>query len=239
MRLAAVIGALACLAAPAVAAEPDNAPQIAIVETAPSQFRLEYRLSRPARALYFVREANDLRARRWRSSEPVAFETDGRQTRVVRKDGAAFSTLAFEIDGRRYDDMAEDYALVTPFSDGDALVYTGYFHACADAPCDAEAAWTVRAEPARRRRVSVGALDAKGPLDFRDGGDGAFVFVGAKHPSHVGGARAVFDAAVPTSVRRAIQTSTPALLDWFDDAIGRAAARPTFDVSVAPAPAAP
>lgn len=232
MRLIAALAAVLSLVAPVLASEPD----IFLAETAPYRFRVEYRLSEPARALYFVRNADDFRTLRWRSSDPVIFHKADGQTRVERRDGAAFVSIAFELDGRIYDDIARDYAPFSPFSDGGVLIHTGHLHACADAPCGADAAWAIVAEPARRRRVAVGETEARGALAFIDRADGSFVYMGAKRPTDIGGIRAVFDDAAPDSVRRALKTSASDLLTWFDAAFGASAARPTFYISAGPAP---
>lgn len=209
-------------------------PDVVLTELGPTRWRVEYQLTSPAKALYFVRAAQGYRQETWRAPGFVIFTGRDGSVRVERRDGGAFTDLVAEIDAR-YRELPRNYAPFAPFSDGGLLVYTGFFHACADAPCAAGASWTVRLLPSGKRRAVIRGATVRNGV-FVDRGDGAMVYVGLSDPIERPDYIAQFDRGLSQGVRRTFEREAPRIIALFDQRLQPLPVRPTFAFSLDPSP---
>lgn len=231
-QLAAFASFLLLFPAAADAREPD----ITLTEAGGARWRVEYRLDAPAKALRFTRSLAGYRDHAWRPvDEGFVIGPDGESLR--RADGRLFQNVLFEVDAKSLG-LTTNYEPFLSFSDGGALLYTGYYFACADVPCTASASWRVSVEPMRRRRATRGAPASPGPLQFADSGDGSYVYVGAAKVVEAASFVAIPDPALPSAVVRTMNASLPRIMDYYRKRLGALPRKPAFFVSRAPARAA-
>ena len=223
--------ALALLAAAIFSASAHaEAPNITLTEIGAGRWRIEYQLTEPADALHFVRSAPSPRAEAWRPADKAfVFSSDDRTLR--RADGRPFTSAQFLVDARS-SDVISNYEPFTRFSDGGVLVYTGYYFACANAPCTAPSRWKVTVEPSRRRGATRGAAPSHGPLTFMDFGDGSQVYVGGERLVETARYNAVIDPALPADVKRVMDASLPAIMSYYERRLGQLPRRPAVFVSM-------
>ena len=209
-------------------------PDIALHELSSTRWRVEYRLERPAQSLHFVRTAHGYRQAFWRAPGfQIVYGRDG-SVRAERRDGAAFDRLVADIDAR-YLDLPRNYSPFAPFSDGGMLVYTGYLHACADAPCVDGSSWRLSVAPQKRRGAFLHGVRLDQTV-FTDQGDGTNIFVGMNGPDAHPEYAAYLDRGLPASFRKTFERTTPRLIEYFDRRLGALPSRPTYAVSMDPSP---
>jgi hypothetical protein len=214
------------LAGAASAREPD----IVLTETGGAHWRLEYRLDAPARSLRFTRSLGGYRDGAWRPADK-AFVISADGSSIRRADGRPFQSVAYDVDAKSLG-VTSNYEPVLRFSDGGMLLYTGYYFACADAPCTASASWRISVDPMRRKRATRGAPASPGTLQFSDKGDGSYVYVGSAKPVETASYMALVDPALPAGVVRSMNDSLPRVMDYYRKRLGRLPRKPAFFVSL-------
>ncbi|MFO1493461.1 MAG: hypothetical protein U1F26_02230 [Lysobacterales bacterium] len=228
-RLLAI--ALAGLAGHALAG--DTRPLADIVLT-PDGDRWEagYTLAQPARELRFAREDRQgHRVHDWTPLDPGVelAQVDGVEV-VRRKDGEAFTTVAFRMQPR-YRPLEKDYAPFSPFGDGGLLIHSGRFHACPGSCAEVEdAAWRIRVQPPAGAHVIVhGEIQAS--ADFIERDDGTNVYVGQATPVETDEVIAVVDQAFPPEARDGLNTLFPRLMAYYRGELGALARKPMLFAS--------
>lgn len=205
-------------------------PSILLTELAAGRWRVEYQLTTPARALRFSRSLADYREQAWRPDD-AAFEFSPDGLSVRRADGDLFDRVAYEVDARSLG-LASNYEPFLSFSDSGVLAYTGYYFACADAPCTTSASWRVRVEPMKRRRATRGAPATPGALSFTDKGDGSYVYVGVREIVEAESFMALADPAAPAGVLRVMNTALPRIMAYYERRLSGLPRKPVFFVSM-------
>ena len=219
-------GMIAAMLALAAASSP-------VIELGPAgeDWRVRYTLATPAKALHFEIPYEDYRQTAWRPDDPaVRIVADGEDVRAERSDGRTFTSLSFRLTPR-YREVPQNYAPFSPFSDGGVLVFTGQFHACADAPCADDPRWRVRVS-APGRQLLAGGVEERGRAAFADSGEGTLVYAGPQKPLSGPYVFAVIDPALPSPIRDQLDTLLPRLTAYFSDAFGALKERPTLFASL-------
>lgn len=189
------------------------------------EWQVHYRLPRPTRTLYFDIPYGDYRQTAWQPEDPsVHIIADGETIRAERDDRAPFTSVTFRLTPR-YREVPKNYAPFSPFSDGGVLVFTGQFHACANAPCADGSSWKMRfLVPSEQLLTGTDA--------FEDRGDGRNVYVGAVKPIESPLVLAVIDPALPSPIRKQLDTMLPLLTDYFSRELGALPVRPMLFASL-------
>ena len=222
---------LACLALACAGATPAFAAPVSIdLSPQGAQWEARFTLPQPAKELRFVRvDRKGNRAANWTPVDPalqVKLE-DGEEV-VRRSDGAAFSGAAFRI-APQYVQLEKDYAPFAPFGDGGLLVYTGQFHLCAERCADSERFRLRLQPPAGSHAIANGQVLPS--VDFEDGGDGTYIYVGHAEPVATPDVVAVVDQAFPATTRTRLESLLPKLMAFYGREFGVLESRPMLYLS--------
>lgn len=232
MRLAHIVSVLTTLlfAVAAHAREPD----IILTEVSAARWRVEYRLDAPTESLHFLRSSQNFRTAHWKPEDAAwAMRTSGDRQVLRRRDGRPFRSVRFDVDVGALG-ITANYEPFLRYSDGGVIAYTGYYFACADAPCAASAAFRITVEPQRRRRATRGTSQAASPLHFVDSGDGSNVYVGASDVAERARYKAIIDSALPSAFGSELNTALPRIMDYYAKRLGPLPRKPLFLISMSP-----
>lgn len=228
--LACVVVASACACAAPLRAE-QSGSRVAI-ELVPhdTQWEVRYTLSRPVRALRFVRvDRHGNRASSWVPVDPaLAIARDDGEEVVRRTDGAAFDRAAFRM-APRYATLEKDYAPFSPFGDGGLLIHTGRFHACAERCTGGETFQLALQPPAGAHAIVHGQVVPF--VRFEDGGDGTNLYAGRALPVTTPDVVAVIDQTFPADSRARLGALLPRLMAFYGREFGALTARPMLYAS--------
>ena len=195
-----VIVGTACGGAPRSGSGAKPAPlRVAIrVEHLPDSdgWRMTYTLAEPMTTLEFARGTYPFRRSNWSVRAPVALGRDAQGDILT----AASPIDGFTIDIPTYHRMPEkDYQFLFAFTDGSSLLYTGQLDV--GPPGDRSAETTFTFVPRAGERVIVHGAVHEGPTEWRDPGDGTYVYFGSTTPEVTPDVINVVDAGAPAWLR--------------------------------------
>lgn len=233
MNRSCALAALTFLTALSSAARAGEAVSILMAPDG-DDWRVEYHLTRPATALALIRPSEPSRASRMRFDDP-SFElaVDGETATIRRRDGKPFRKASFAESARFYEDFT-GYLPYSRFSDGGLLVFSGRFHACADAcPVDEngdEGPWRVTLDPKGQNAIVLGAITTS-RTSFTDRGDGTSIYFGDGAIISTADYIAVIDAGLPAATRQRLDDLFPSLMDFYRARLAAPLRQPMMFVS--------
>lgn len=191
-------------------------------------FRVSWKAERAVSALVFTRNIGGHRARSWLAQdEGLRFESiDGRERLVSQEKRNVFEVLIPE----RIYDVAGDYPLLSKYSDGGVVFYSGHLDAAAvDCPqgCSSEAFDKLSSAPERLVLVAAPGENAigdgkSGPVvSLSPTPDGSFVYFGRQTLEKGKGFRAVLDPGLPAWVWPELKEYFPQFIDLNTRKLGR------------------
>ena len=169
------------------------------------EFKASWLLPSEARALVFARPSL-FRAATWKTKEGQRIER--------RSSGEVFisdkPTKTFEVTiSEQGSEIANDYTLMTQFSDGGTVLYTGHFDVtpirCSEGCSEGEIAHVagqasrsrIVAVPALRESVISGTIASRGPLAVEPSSAGAMIYFGTQSITKRNGYSVLADPALP------------------------------------------
>lgn len=170
-------------------------------------FRVTWHVPKGAKALVFARRSVLNRHKSWTAEVPGQRIQllNGRESLLSDQVTKKFSVLIPEM----FSEVVGDYPLMTKFSDGSVLLYSGYFNAvgvnCLDACSEGELQISNKAntridllvQPASSERVMVGTRSSSVAFQFSPPAEGAFVYFGQRAPIHGPGYSIITDPRLP------------------------------------------
>ncbi len=225
----------ALAAALLVAAGSSSAATVPSITLTPvgEQWRVEYTLDAPAKALRFARtDRQGNRARDWTPVDPMIelVLVDGEEV-IRRRDDAPFAQASFDVPPR-YRPLEKDYAPFSPFGDGGLLIHTGRFHACVDRCADDDSpVWTFAMTPPAGAHVIHGGTVHDASLEFTDRDSGTNIYVGTATPVATPDVVAVVDQTLPVAARDALEQLFPRLMALYVEEFGPLPSKPMLFAS--------
>lgn len=182
---------------------------------------LTYRTGDKVKRIGFRRNPSDMRTKRWFAISPD-FEVvvDNGKEYIQRIDGGAFKNVSLRLTAT-YAHIGKDYAPISPYSDGGALVHSGRLFACDDVCNDAVNKWPITVTVPENEFVIVNGQVYKDRVSWVDQNSGANIYIGAQKPTEEERFVSVIDKALPNKLKTAINQQIPALMQYFEQKLGK------------------
>lgn len=230
MRILVALSLLLCLAGMAQAGT--ATPAITITAPAGQPWSVRYDLPEPARRLLFARSPDSSRKADWKPQQGFEIFASPQGEGVRRIDGAPFGSVSLTLTPA-YRTLPNDYAPFSPFGDGGMLFHSGRFFACIDS-CPVDGAWDIRLS-APDRLILVDGRSAAGTAQWVDDGEGRSIYVGDQQPIATPDLMAVFDRALPETIRSPLAGELPRFMHYFAARLGALPSPPmlfaSYDIS--------
>ena len=221
-----------CLVLACAAASPAFAAETASIQLLPhdAQWEVRYALPKPVAALRFVRaDRQGNRAASWTPVDAaLTIKLEGDEEVVRRSDRKPFDRASFRM-APRYVTLDKDYAPFAPFGDGGLLLHTGRFHVCAEACAGGETYRLSLQPPHGMHAIAHGQVVSK--VQFQDGNDGTYLYVGRAVPVTTKDVVAVIDPTYPADTRARLDSLLPKLMAFYSGEFGVLEARPMLYAS--------
>ena len=196
-------------------------------------WKLTYVLPEPTHRLAFVRNPDNSRTTRW-TPESTEFEIafqDGNEY-LQRGDGKMFKEVSVTLTSD-YKHLSKDYAPFSPYSDGGTLIYSGRLFSCPQ-DCKGDERWRFTLTAQKNDKIVVNGRLYTGKASWIDENDGTNVYVGPQEPVETGNVIAIVDKGLPETMKAALNSEIPRLMDYFEQRLGRIeGVKPTLFASYA------
>ena len=193
--------------------------RVSIEQVEGAEMRVAYDWRKPRREMTFRAVYGGYRERRWAvETEGFALRRGAREDVIVRTDGARFDrvVLAARPDIIR---LPKEYAPVSPYGEGGALVYTGHFWPVGGDGARINATFSFTPAPGGAATVlgehAPALADWRSPLAHP-----AFVYLGPLAPQKTAHMSALVDPAAPAWVRREFHDVSARAFEYFARSFG-------------------
>ena len=208
----------ACQSSPPLAGA---AVQTHIEKSDDGMWYAHYITEQPVERLYFHRNPNAARQQRWQplSSEIEIVIEDGAEV-VRHREGKPFSSASFRLSPT-YIPLPKDYALFSPFSNGDVGIYSGRFFACSVAPCDETSNhYPMRLTSSKNEHIVIQGKIHTDYIEWIGRNSGEQIYVGRLQPKIMSGLLAIIDPALPSSILSPLTVDLPILMQFMQTNLG-------------------
>lgn len=186
-------------------------------------WQITYTLDRPTPVLFFKRQINLFRAKRWIPNDRnfIIEKVNGLE-KIQRTDGKPFSKFALKVP-LFYENFSGDYNLFQRFSDGGILLYTGHFNVIRDQNMsEDEIKTTFRFIPPPKMNIIVqGGRTLEKTIEWNNQSrDGTFVYFGEAEPIKTPNMTMILDRSFPKWLDQKIREIIPKLFTFYRDKTG-------------------